>query len=1271
MNGTPRLRSGAFPQTPETAPRSNRTRRHDTPQGTPRVATVLPDLPSAAPAGGSSNPLIPVDVIDEPSQRLYVVTFYIALLAWRSIDWWTLQTTETESWSLLLKWIVIDGAFMFGLPALKIPWLEWSLPTMTLLFFIHCLFDFMTMLRIPIPILTWFLGLFKFMYDKEVAIGETREDAWKVLHNESLILGKQIVHILPEGSALLNPEKTPFCLDGPKASIQLPIQINQTEPVLIELLRIDLDTMQNETISISKSAAEKLRKTAMKKGHYHSDDPLVLEYPVKKTGLYILNKVIDKSNLEVQTRGSNVMVVSCPFAHIKPSKPARCKGEQANIGLVVEGTPPLHIKYRRMVNGEKRESKHQSLQPDDFVSPLARHQPSEAMVRSGDWDLSWARSHQVNLPLNDALAQSGIWTYSVDEVSDGLGNVMHYAKPADESDALKLDDKIQRAFFVHERPSAVLQGCDSQHPIQVAKGQVAILPIRYSSTKNQPLSDSPHTVEYYFTPEGELGPNGEHGGSVQIKHQAIKNTGQKLLIKESGLYTLKGVATDVCDGDVQEPASCLLLNPPEPDISIKPEPIFDKCKNNPIGLRVDLDLIGTPPFMVTYTQRKKGGGERQIHEKVSGLRGQIEIFPPKEGHYTYTFTEISDQVYQAHSLKHKEGLVLEQDVKPSASASFIETPRREACIDEPLKFAVKMQGEGPWELEYELVHAGKREKFGPLKIHTESHWISTDKLRNGGEYTLALASVTDKLGCTVFLKEEVKIGVRHERPKAYFGQVEGKRSLRTLEGKDVSLPIKLTGKAPWTIRYQNVDKADGEVLTGRASHANDYLRIADKGLYELLDVTDAICPGTIDEKANQFEVSLIPRPRIAVRDTSTVTREGDRYFKQDICEGETDNVDLILSGSPPYNVKYEERHFPASGAKSLRRKELNAAMSIANIAMDTSRAGLCEYEFNELSDNNYDHDRKSFTPITIEQRVHPRPSAAFNNPGKTYSYCTTEADGEEVIPITFTGVPPFYLEVDLKHHGASKPETLSFPNIPSNKHSIKIPHRNLHLGSSSLTIRKVRDSRGCRNKPDLAPGTAPRVLIAVHNAPSIAPLDQRGDFCVGDRLSYSLSGVFPFEVHYTFNGVARKATTQGTTFRRLAEKPGLFTITGVTDSASQCRAPTELTASIHQMPQVRVSKGKVSRVDIHEGGEAEILFEFGGTPPFEFTYTRSTNEDRARGIRSQVLETRTLVSSEFSMRIKASEEGTYEVVSIRDHWCAFSKNEGPKPVKGGQKALQY
>ena len=98
------------------------------------------------------------------------------------------------------------------------------------------------------------------------------------------------------------------------------------------------------------------------------------------------------------------------------------------------------------------------------------------------------------------------------------------------------------------------------------------------------------------------------------------------------------------------------------------------------------------------------------------------------------------------------------------------------------------------------------------------------------------------------------------------------------------------------------------------------------------------------------------------------------------------------------------------------------------------------------------------------------------------------------------------------------------------------------------------------------------------------------------------------------------------------------------------------------MPAVRISKGRNVQVDIHEGSEVEIQFEFWGTPPFEFTYTRSTNA--RKGAKSQVLETRHDVSHEHNKAIWASQEGTYEVVAIKDKYCSFSTQPAETKEKG-------
>lgn len=193
--------------------------------------------------------------------------------------------------------------------------------------------------------------------------------------------------------------------------------------------------------------------------------------------------------------------------------------------------------------------------------------------------------------------------------------------------------------------------------------------------------------------------------------------------------------------------------------------------------------------------------------------------------------------------------------------------------------------------------------------------------------------------------------------------------------------------------------------------------------------------------------------------------------------------------------------------------------------------------------------------------------------------------------------------------------------------------------------------------------------ISVHDAPTATPLEDRTDFCVGERLSFALGGQVPFTVYYTFENKERKASNPGTTFRRLAELPGTFTITGLRDSASECLAALNLTKTIHPIPSVRLSGGQVSEIDIHEGGGTDLEFQFWGTGPFEFTFTRSTNA--AKGKKSKVLEIRTETSYEHHMKIPVQDEGTYEVISIKDRWCSFAKGGEVEGKAGSNKLLTY
>lgn len=66
-----------------------------------------------------------------------------------------------------------------------------------------------------------------------------------------------------------------------------------------------------------------------------------------------------------------------------------------------------------------------------------------------------------------------------------------------------------------------------------------------------------------------------------------------------------------------------------------------------------------------------------------------------------------------------------------------------------------------------------------------------------------------------------------------------------------------------------------------------------------------------------------------------------------------------------------------------------------------------------------------------------------------------------------------------------------------------------------------------------------------------------------------------------------------------------------------------------------------------------------------YSYKRSTNP--GKGKKPEILETKSDISYEYSKTVRASDEGIYEVISIKDKYCAFSTHKSQ--VKSGQKLL--
>lgn len=112
---------------------------------------------------------------------------------------------ETESLWLFMKWLVLDLTYLYFLESAHIPWLEFGPATQMIFFSLHAVLNGLLMFRVPIRFLSWLGVLVNYLWDSELAISGASVKYSNVVNNPSLILGKQIIHVLPEGYVPLAP----------------------------------------------------------------------------------------------------------------------------------------------------------------------------------------------------------------------------------------------------------------------------------------------------------------------------------------------------------------------------------------------------------------------------------------------------------------------------------------------------------------------------------------------------------------------------------------------------------------------------------------------------------------------------------------------------------------------------------------------------------------------------------------------------------------------------------------------------------------------------------------------------------------------------------------------------------------------------------------------------------------------------------------------------------------------------------------------------------
>ncbi|ODQ65762.1 hypothetical protein NADFUDRAFT_51042 [Nadsonia fulvescens var. elongata DSM 6958] len=1222
-----------------------------------------------------SGPLIPESYMQVSQQRLVAISLFVLLQAFKIYHFILLlndRNPQTQFY-FLVQFALLDSLFIWLLPVFRIPWLIFSKRVIATQVFAIVAFDLYISTATSIPVLPIILSISKSVFDREISVTGSKVRPRDILDSKSHFSGKHIVQILPESTALFNPFSSSYCFDGSESSIKIPIRVNSSEPAeLVQIKHIKFDTLEESFLNFTLKDLKRMKTDTLS---YASRDNILdsekisyLEVSIDQPGLYRLAQVKTSHNMGMRLYQKDVLVTNCPTGYILSSNEGeadsldRCVGGTDAPRIIVNGVPPMKVKYSRSIGGKEKSFLVQSVQPDHHKSPLSQGGlPKNGYIWKQPASLDWASSKTVELDLDSNLGITGQWMFNIDEVQDALGNLVNFTQLYQSREQAKIlsSQSLSYGFMVHPRPKVRYQSCSIESPVKIAKGKTAEVPLIITGEKN----DGPYEVTFEYTSPDE-------------NPDALLNTFTKnftrqngwIAVNKAGLLKIKSIRGAYCEGDVLDSSTCLSLIPAEPSLDVSFEKINDKCAGS-IGVTADLSFTGTPPFMVSYRVIKDGRVLKTKTESILQARHQIEFKPESAGTYAYEFFSLDDHIYKGLPLNAPTYRV-EQTVRPLAGASFVQRNlRKRCCSGQSVDFDVHLQGSGPFTLTYQIMHGtghgdSKREVITVNDIQGPLHKIVTPQLKSGGSYTVSLVSVQDFNGCKTNLGEaDAFVEVRRQRPSGNFLPLDGTMNVKTLENYKVNLPLKLSGEGPWTVEY-SFENTDGIKQNKQINvrHANgESIRVSEAGKYKLLSIKDAYCPGDVNDESI-FSISWFDKPtlKLATESSKKLLQKSERSFiKNEICEGDEDFLDLELKGSAPLTVYYD-----LQGPSDLKKKEIQVATKFASIPMESETNGIYHYNIKGVTDSIYDMkllNRKDFLPISVTQKVNKRPSAAFAEIGRVYKSClhssfdddtNKSADTtEEPIAINLDGKAPFELTLNVRHESNGIEEVIYVKDIEKSIFVFSDIYKSLGLGRHTVSIINLLDGNGCSRDvfSDLN-----KITIHVSDIPTIAPVSPMKDFCVGDRISYLLSGSMPFQLTYSFNGQKQNVKTDSK-FSRIANSPGKLSIISLSDHASKCKVNVEgqYVVNIHELPSAFTSDGTSLIQDVM-GDQAEVVFTFKGTPPFTFTYVRTEIIDG----HEKIMERNTIPNvMEHEYSIFTTKQGTYEAISVRDAFCTTFKDD--------------
>ena len=436
------------------------------------------------------------------------------------------------------------------------------------------------------------------------------------------LLGQHTVRMSPISTAHLNPHTETFCLPTPDSHVLIPLLLNNTNPSSVRYTLTPLvpseksrgygkveynDLSAKDLKAIEQGRVDHLQlvRAAAKQdsdeydeyddgendeghssGHSLQKTQHLTYIRLSKPGTLNLDRVLDQSGVDARLIiPSEVTIVPCPRAEFSPESHAtvedvRCappglvggSGEELKLDIDIFGVAPLSLRWRREV-GNTREA----FMVEGIEGPDERHTHEE-----DDYKVPVAGQRaptQIRVPLTAVLDALGTHTYTLESVTDSLGNVAYAGQHSDVSRKTGQDHMLatSRSVTVLRRPSVSFKHCGPGQPASLLIGSEAPLTI---ATVQADIADAPWDVDVrYDPPHGEDGakPSKRYKGWTKTLKTQAERRDLTLRASAPGEYTIVGVKGQHCEGDVLSPETCRVVERPLPTAEIEWKKIHEWC----------------------------------------------------------------------------------------------------------------------------------------------------------------------------------------------------------------------------------------------------------------------------------------------------------------------------------------------------------------------------------------------------------------------------------------------------------------------------------------------------------------------------------------------------------------------------------------------------------------------------------------------------------------------------------------------------------------------